>query len=39
MTLTFANAGQTTVRVPVHLGDGDLDTREVLQAARTAKAS
>lgn len=31
VTLTFANAGQTTVRVPVHIGDGGLDTREVLQ--------
>lgn len=31
VTLTFENAGQTTVRVPVHLGDGDLDTREVVQ--------
>ena len=31
VTLTFANAGQTTVRVPVHLGDGELDTREVIQ--------
>jgi copper(I)-binding protein len=31
VTLTFANAGQTTLRVPVHSGDGDLGNREVIQ--------
>ncbi len=31
VTLTFTNAGRTTLQVPVHLGEGDLETREVHQ--------
>ncbi|MCU1587192.1 MAG: hypothetical protein JWN31_685 [Frankiales bacterium] len=31
VTLTFANAGQTTLRVPVHVGDANLANRETVQ--------
>lgn len=31
VTLTFTNAGRTTLQVPVHIAEGDLEDREVLQ--------
>jgi copper(I)-binding protein len=31
VTLTFTNAGRTTLKVPVHIGDGGLGSREVNQ--------
>jgi copper(I)-binding protein len=31
VTLSFTSGGRTTLNVPVHIGDGDLDSREVNQ--------
>jgi copper(I)-binding protein len=31
VTLSFRDAGQTTLRVPVHIREGDLENREVIQ--------